>query len=307
MSLGLAFLLAFCTLSAGMVVHAEEEELTAKDVFASVTVAGESVDLEQCPYWYCLLDYGKTSAEVAWTLNEGWTATRTYYTRSGSTEQGELENGKEVQVTRDGNAYMYVVAEKGSESFNFDILIYYGKGKLKDATLWVGSNDMGPIAQGFSSFYSRLVSIKSSDPDILSVKKGPNLFNCTFKAKKAGKCKVTVVVDINGVEHSFSGNYTVKKYPKAITSLKVAGKKVDLKKNRFSATVKVKKDKTKVEYKIAKGWKVKSCTFYDQNTAMTKKLKSGKNVPTKNNNYVSFELTKGSDTFTYYIALNRAK
>lgn len=305
LSLGLAMVLAFCTLSAGMVAHAEEEANPADSniAFASLTVGGKSLDVSQGMEDFSILSYDKTTAKVSWTLNEGWQVTSAYSMKSDSSTSTNLENGGTVKVPKGGSVEIGIDANNGYYYRYYRVGIYTGKAKLLGGTVWLGSGESMPVCQGVSSG-SEVLSIKSSNPEVLAAGKGDRLYSCVLLPKKAGSSKVTVVLNINGEKKTLKATYTVKKHPNAITSLKVNGKSVNLKKNKFYAMVKVNKDKTKVEYKIAKGWKAK-CSYYDEAKGKHVTLKSGGWVPTKYYTGVMFTLTKGSDTFYYDVVLER--
>ena len=305
LSLGLAFVLAFCTLSAGMVVHAgeeTEEPTVASTPFASLTVGGKDITFGEEGVEYSLLDYNKNSAKVSWTLNAGWEEYNAYYYTSDDYSMKNFANGDTIKFPKGGSAEIHIDVNNGGDYRYYTVRVYNVKPKLKNGKFWV--NEGASILYEGLSGNEEVVSIKSSKPKVIKVEKGQMLYLCSMYPKKAGSSKVTVVLKINGEKKTFSATYTVKKYPKVLTSLKVNGKKVDLKKNPQYAMVKVKKDKTKVEFKTAKGWKVK-CSYYDEKKGKHVKVKSGGTVPTKNWASVLFEMTKGSDTIWYDLALER--
>ncbi len=306
LSSALALVLLFCSMSAGMVVLAAEEEAAVLAPFASFSVGGQAIDLSNTDS-YDVVGYGKTSAQVEWTLNEGWEVSEAYYYDYSGTDfkKIDVKSGDTVKVPKDENVNLSIMVQDDQYNFKYySISIYQGKARLLDETIWMGTGNFSPICRGFSGA-SEVVSIKSSKTGVIKVKKGNTLWECTLTAKSAGKAKVTVKVKINGKEKSFSANYTVKKYPNALASLKVDGKAVNLKKNKFYFKKKVKKNSVKLEYKAAKGWKVKSCSYYDGAKGKTVKIKSGGKVNTKMGTWVAIQLTKGKDSFWYDVELPR--
>ena len=93
-----------------------------------------------------------------------------------------------------------------------------------------------------------------------------------------------------------------------ITSLKVNGKTVKLKKNKFTYTVsKFKKTSAIIKVKASKGWKVKG-VYADIEYVGYKKLKNGKSfkIPKDGRASVWIDLVNGKkQLFTYRIEINR--
>ena len=206
LSLGLAFVLAFCTLSAGMVVHAKK---TSSMPFASLKVGNRKVRLSQKERFYAVLEYDSTEAKVSWTLKEGCSISEaTYYTSEGYSGDIHFDNGDTIRVPKNG--YTDVQFTVAGDSDVYRLQIFNGKAKLKGETFRAGTGSRWPDYQGLSG-YEKVVSIKSSKPKVLKVKKADVLNECWLTPKKAGKCKVTVVLKIDGKKRSFSANYTVKK------------------------------------------------------------------------------------------------
>lgn len=106
----------------------------------------------------------------------------------------------------------------------------------------------------------KVTSVKSSDETIIKTKKGD--YEIELYGKKIGEARITVkYVGQNGKKGTFSKTFKVKKYPNAIKSLKVNGKKVDLKKNRFEYSVKTNKTKVAVKIDVKDGWEVNYVNF----------------------------------------------
>jgi hypothetical protein len=250
LSLGIAMVLVFTALSAGMVVHAESKEVKASEAFASITVDGTSIDLKKCPKEYIGLGT-PSKVKIEWALQEGWTLSRAQYAGTDSMFK-DFKSGDSLSVPKNGLGWAILeVSNEAGDYCYYDITLYKEKAKLSPYTLWAGQ-DNGALV--FENLYSDLplVSVKSSDTSIIKVKAGKTLYASTLKAKKAGKSKITVEVKINGKKQKYSATYTVKKYPNALSSLNVAGKKVNFKKNKFTYTLDSEKFSHTISNKNAK-------------------------------------------------------
>lgn len=301
----LALLLVFCSLSAGMTVLAAEETeepeegvvAVAPTPFASFTAGGTKVDFTKAKDYH-IQNYNKGSAKVEWKANDGWNINVSYYSERAR-HSVELKSGDSVPVKKNELVEIDVLAsnEYSTSPEEYSVNIYRGKPGLVGMNIWMGVKEVYLEPSGIRGS-TKVVSIKSSKKAVLGVRKGETLGNCTVIPKKPGSAKVTVVVQINGKKQSFSANYTVKKFPNALKELKVNNTKVNLKKHKFGAEVKTGKNKVKVKYKIAKGWKVK-CVYYNGNKDVS--LKSGGTVSTPK--WVFFFMTKGKDEIQYMLQL----
>lgn len=303
LSLGMAMVLAFCALNLGMIVRAAD----VQGPFASLSVGGKAIDTEKYADGYTFLNYESTKAQVKWTLNRGWTLTDAHFLSSDNYKSTELQSGGIVKVPRGGSTQFTIRADNGSSDCSYTVSIYNGKASLLNCTVWMGSGENAIPVQGFSPT-SELVSITSSDTGVLTVQKGVRLYECTMAPKKVGSSKVTVVVKINGEKKKFRATFKVRKYPEALTSLQVDGKSVNLSKNHFYARQKVSKDSTKLKFQVGKGWKLKSCTYYDESKGKSVTVRSGGSVKTPRSTggaWVVFTLMKGSDLFYYDLSLVR--
>lgn len=307
----LALLLVFSSLSAGMVVLAAETAVAATP-FASFEVDGKSVDLNKYPV-YSLLNYKKSSAKVTWSTNQGWEVESASYewVDDKGHEDVQVKSGGKVKLPKNGGSELaIVVKDANGNTKDLALNIYTAKCELVGDTLWKGDGENCLQWEGVNGD-AEVVSLKSSNSSVLKVKKAEKLWDCTVTPKGVGKAKVTVKVKVNGKNKSISANYTVKKYPNALTQIKVNGKAVDLKNNKFEAQVKVTKEKNKVEFKLAKGWRLNSSGYiYDGNSKFLK-LRSGGTVKlTKAQSrsggaWVNFVVSKGDDTFWYTVTLVR--
>lgn len=302
----LALLLVFCSLSAGMtVLAAEETEVPEEGVvavastpFASFTVGGRKVDFSKATY-SVVTNYTAATAKIQWKLNKGWKLSELYYGQyvNGKYKETKVKNGDTVKIAKGDSLSLNVMANTDdySKSFYGGVEIIREKLALKGTTVWMGVNEQ-PVWTG-SSFNMEPVEVKSSNTKVLAVKKqkdNTSIYGYNLVPKKPGKAVITAKIKVNGEEKTFKATYTVKKFPNALKSLKVGGKTINLKKNKTYAQVKTGKKTAKVEYKIAKGWKVK-CVYYNGKKYVN--LKSGGTVSTPK--WVVFQLTKGKDMFWY--------
>jgi hypothetical protein len=314
----LALLLVFSALSTGMTALAAEEDGGTSRAITALSVGGKPIDLAAFPKEYSNLNCNKKSVKIKWSLGEGWHLVSAWVI-GAKPNSYEISNGEAVKLPKGKAISVHIKAVTDSEE-NYDekyyeIQLHYGKPKLLPETLWVGSYPVNVKTDGLDEVEP--VSLKSSNPKVLGVvKMGGVLASGELKPKKAGKSTVTATVLINGEKKKFKATYVVKKYPNALKELKVGADQVNLKKNKFRATLKLKKKKVKVTFKAAKGWKVKKCTGCDSDTYGDEmfKFKSGGTVavPTgldsegeyPNWVYLTIVLTnKKKESFTYELGM----
>ena len=313
-----AVLLAFCALSAGMVVHAEEEteeDISAYVPFSSLTVGGKSLDVKAYADPFILNGYESTTAQVSWTLHNGWKVSKSCYIQSGGDTRVGFTNGGTVSIPKKGSTEVQIDADNGVSYAYYRIRIYQGTPKLLGKTLMLSPKGKQQfldsteiLSQGIDEG-ADVLSITSSDPEVLEVTEGPTLYACTLIPKKAGTSVVTAVLDSGGEEMTLSAAYTVKKYPKALSSLKVSGKKVDLKKKPLYVTYNGwKKDKAKLEFKTAKGWKFEGGSYWDESAGKYVTFKSGGKIKTAKGSEVIAMLdfvNSKKEYFEYLVVLKR--
>ena len=142
------------------------------------------------------------------------------------------------------------------------------KPKINQIVLWENQNESYVLRIDNLPEGATFVSITSSKPAVVAVE-GNSLQSLSAKGLKAGTSKITVKYKVKGKTKSVSANITVYKYSQPLSSLKVNGKSVNLKENKFKFTtspiLSAKKDtKIKISYKAASGWKVtKSYAWID--------------------------------------------
>lgn len=303
MRLGLALMLTFCALSAGMVVHADR--VSAPTAFDGISINGTAVNLSTCPDRYTALNC-PTTVTVAWEAKAQW-----YVTFECDDAESCSRSGNQITVnlSKTRNATLSLEAEyMGNENCtycSYSIDLDAAKPKLRVAEPWVGvgKQDLLLAIAGESQNF-KVVSLKSSNTGVLAVKKGDILAACQATPKKAGKSRVTLKVELNGKTRTFQNDITIKKYPNPFQSLKAAGKKVNLKKQKYACTVRG--SKAKVEFKLAKGWKLLSADYYDTWQDDYVSFKSGGTVYTSGASKVKAYLrlkNKSNEEFWYKITL----
>lgn len=252
------------------------------------------------------MGYTDSSATIEWTFNSGWEENgNSYYYDYLVNNSAELTNGDKFKISSGAAVTAAICAqdESGTQWMSYYIDFTPAKASLSGGEYWAGEA---------VSLYSEALSndtpvtdVKSSDSSVMKVKKGSTLNKTLLTAKKAGKCKITATVKINGEKKKISGTYTVLKYPNAMKALKVGGKKVNFKKNPDMYVVKGSKAKTKLEFKTAKGWKFESGTCI---TNKTVKVKNGSTVkiPKGENAVVYLNLVNSKkERFQYEVFLQR--
>lgn len=151
---------------------------------------------------------------------------------------------------------------------------------------------------------ARIISVKSSKPSVVKASfSNASSTYINLKAGKTGKATVTVKYSLNGKKKSISTVYTVKKYPNAITTLKINGKSVNLKKNKWQYNLKsYNKSNMTVIFKPSSGWKV--INSYFSGAAGTVQIKSGKSFAVERTDYALINLlfiNKKGEKFFYHI------
>lgn len=141
---------------------------------------------------------------------------------------------------------------------------------LFKTTLWVGYAQQTYLENLPAGKPYKITSVKSSKPAVIKATKynSPNgdWAYVMLDPKKAGTSKITVTYQVDGgKKKTVSANFTVKNNPKALTLLKINGKKINLTKNQYGCQLKkYKGTDTTVEYTLKKGWVVsKRLSYYD--------------------------------------------
>lgn len=134
------------------------------------------------------------------------------------------------------------------------------KPSIQKENIWVGSPKRTPILLDWPD-EARIVSIKSANPSMLKVgmQKDFSRWGIWMLPLKVGKCRITIRYKLKGKTYSMSQIMTIKAYPSPIAWIKVNGKKVDLKKNKFQFYSKnYKKETSNISFKLNPGWKLES-------------------------------------------------
>ena len=132
------------------------------------------------------------------------------------------------------------------------------KPSIQKDSLWVGSPKRSPILLDFPD-EATIVSIKSANPAMLKVGKEKNFgpWGLWMLPLKVGKCKITIRYKLDGKTASMSQIFTIKKYPDPFAWIKINGKKIDLKKNKYEIyNKKYSKKSFTISFKLNSGWKL---------------------------------------------------
>ena len=176
-------------------------------------------------------------------------------------------------------------------------------------TLWAGCEYTFGVQFNNMPESAKIVSIKSSKPSVIrATKDGSEIYDTNLTPLKVGKSKITVTYKLDGEKKKVSATYKVKKYPSPYSYIKVNGKKIDIKNNKYYYDFnKYKKTSAKIEIKLKKGWKIRDAYGYDENGNNNFTPKNGKSFKIKKgkNAYVFFNVQKGNDVIQYGIRFNR--
>lgn len=191
------------------------------------------------------------------------------------------------------------------------------KVRIKGQTLWIGAYGDDITVQNAPKS-ARVVSVKSSNKSVLKVYKDGNTFDdiSVSPGKKTGKATITVKYTVGKDSYSVTSDpFTVKKFPKAIKSLKVNGKSVNLSRDAFDYPLfGYAKAKGTITVKAASGWKVSKLVLfpdpdYNPASAYRKTVKNGKsfNIPKDGSYCVDITMTnkKTKDVFIYHVGFYR--
>ena len=129
---------------------------------------------------------------------------------------------------------------------------------IEPRTLWAGCEYYSGVDFVDMPESAKIVSIKSANKSVIKVvKEGSGLYDHYLEPLKAGKSKITVKYKYKGKTATISATYTVKKYPNPMTWVKVNGKKLNIKANKYYYDFeKYTKTKATVTIKLAKGWSI---------------------------------------------------
>jgi hypothetical protein len=134
------------------------------------------------------------------------------------------------------------------------------KPSIQKGDLWVGSPKRSPMLLDWPDD-AKILYIKSAKTSMLKVgkKAGFGPWGIWMLPLKIGKCRITIRDKLNGKTSSMSQVIAIKKYPNPIAWIKVNGKNVDLKKNKFEFYSRNYKKKTfTVSFKLNADWKLES-------------------------------------------------
>ncbi len=180
-------------------------------------------------------------------------------------------------------------------------------------TLWAGNTSSVSSPYGNFPDDIKIISVKSSKPKIVKITKNDNptkIYDYQLVPLKAGKSTITVKFKEGGKTYTASGVFTVKKYPNPFEYIKVNGKKIDLKKNKYDySPEKYTKSKAKISVKLKKGWKFENWEKLDfaTNQYTHPKTLNGKSFKVgKDGTHVGFSIVNSKgDSFFYYMIFDQ--
>ena len=168
-------------------------------------------------------------------------------------------------------------------------------------TLWAGCEYFPTLQYNNMPSNAKIVSVKSSNTKVIKVEKQSSDINDTLLYPlKPGKAKITVKYKVKGKTKTVSATFKVKKYPNPLLSVKVNGKKLDIKTYKFYYDFyKYKATNTKIQVKLAKGWKIADAYRF------TEKSKDGSDFNDYNvKNGKAFKVKKGYNCYVFFNLVN---
>ena len=304
------------TISETYVVKAYPNPIT------SITFNGESltVPTAKAPFstgYY--FGFKGTSATLNMKVASGWEITyMSVYTHNqgASGKSVDITNGKAFDIPKgsQGSVNVNLYNSASSENVSYYLNVYRDMPLTLVAkpTYYIGYPKVSGLQ--IKSLYGnfddiKVVSVKSSNSSVITVKKNKLFSKVKVQAKKAGKSKITVKYTYKGKTYTATAQCTASKdYP--VKSVSVNGKSLNLKKNCGGYWPKAyKKNTAKIKITAAKGWKVKSIRSYaGYSDPKGKKVKNGASIKTPKGQATSVVATlkKGKTTYTYHWYFDRS-
>ncbi len=150
-----------------------------------------------------------------------------------------------------------------------------------------------------------VTSVKSGNSKIIKVKKSKfeGVTYYDLKYKKTGKTKVTVKFKTPSGE-VFTKTKTIKvlKYPNHIKSIKINGKSVNVKKNKYYFDKKVKGTSVNIKMATKNGWKI---SYADINMSGKNNEKEVKNSKSKIKKGTTIKFPKGYDYLSAWVEMSK--
>lgn len=199
-------------------------------------------------------------------------------------------------------------------------------GDFDDGIVYAGQPDIGFAVYDQNSrndLTATVTAAKSSNTSVLQIRK--HKYNSEYyydtTALKVGTATVTLKFKLpEGGYKTIKKKITVKKYPNPMSSLKVLGKSVSLKKYKYTFEQKTSKTSVSVKAAVRNGWKISDAygwiiKFRNGNPVKEKEVKITKSMITKGSSlkfpatytdmYVNIFLEKNGEYLNYQITLHR--
>ena len=202
-------------------------------------------------------------------------------------------------------AFPALAAEENAVSAN-------AKASIGAMTLYVGCGDAELTLKNWD-WNAEVRVFKSSNPSVIAIENGVDSFPSIIP-KKAGKAMITVKYRLNGTTYTMKKTFTVLKYPKAIKTVTINGKKIALKdeqKVKYYYDGINKKIAMTINLKPNSGWsisKIKAYTYdygdEDTHKALTVKNNKKFYVPVDRDAVVTYVLKNKAGTkfqYTVYV------
>ena len=187
-----------------------------------------------------------------------------------------------------------------------------------EGDFWTGYSGSLYLYSDDVEYNEDIISAKSSNTKVAKITKEIDVDTYLYflECKKAGKTTITVKFRTPDGDKTLKKTITVKKYPNEFKSLKVNGKKVNIKKNKFYYNCTTSKKTVSIKGVLKKGWKIRKIEAkrYDKyanesNVKITKKMiTKGSSIkfPKKYQElYVNVYLYKGKSKINYEMIIGR--
>lgn len=164
---------------------------------------------------------------------------------------------------------------------------FAAKGKLIPDTLWLGGMGSQVYVENVPD-NAKLISVKSSNTSVLRADKfGSEMYNmAVFPVSKTGKSRITVKYKVGKKAYTVSGVFTVKKFPKLFSTLKLNGKIITSSGTKDMYQISsYKKSKATLTYKAKSPWIVEHAEVHVIDSNDIRDITSGK----------SFRIPKGKE------------
>ena len=195
--------------------------------------------------------------------------------------------------------------------------LYHSKVFDQSPVLWAVPVNGNFDENGFYIHDQSAIKAKSSNPKVIKVVKDQGLYMLILK--KSGKSRITMTFkDEEGNKRTLSKVFRVIKYPDFIKSLRINGKKINIKEDpTWTYIYNYKKTKARIKFALKNRWKMTTVSgnYCKKNGRQIEIPKVELNRMLKGQSfkfpkkykrmYMFFRLEKGDDYLEYQVEINR--